>query len=75
MKRILSWLKHPIAYLMNRISARFIVGSLILVIIMMIAGGYWFYRFQQQQIYSEKYNELAYIADLKIDQIVTWQNE
>jgi len=75
MKRILSWFKHPFANLINRMSFRFIVGALILVIFVMIAGGYWFYRFQKQSIYSEKYYELAYIANLKANQIVAWQNE
>ena len=75
MKRSLSWFKRPFAYLMNRMSIRFIVGGLILVILLMIAGGYWFYRFQKQSIYTEKYNELAHIGNFKVNQIVAWQNE
>lgn len=75
MKRILSWFKRLFTNLMKRMSARFIVGFLILAVLMMIAGGYWFYRFQKQSIFSEKHNELGYIADLKVKQIVAWQNE
>jgi PAS domain S-box-containing protein len=75
MDRSLSLLKRPFTYLLNRISIRFIVGALILVILIMIAGGNWFYRFQKQSIYTDKYNEVAYIGNSKVTQIVAWQNE
>jgi two-component system cell cycle sensor histidine kinase/response regulator CckA len=40
-----------------------------------VAAGYLYYRDQRSQIEREKKNELAAIADLKINQIIRWRHE
>jgi PAS domain S-box-containing protein len=46
-----------------------------LVSILLIAGSYIYYRYEERAIRNEKYNELKSIAELKINQIVRWREE
>jgi PAS domain S-box-containing protein len=46
-----------------------------LVGILLIAGSYIYYRYEERAIRNEKYNELKSIAELKINQIVRWREE
>ena len=52
---------------------------LIIVFLLFIAGilvtGFFFYQSQQQHIKTDAKNNLAAIADLKVDQIDQWRNE
>jgi PAS domain S-box-containing protein len=43
--------------------------------ILLVTGGYIYYRYEEKKIRSEKYNELKAIAELKINQITQWQKE
>jgi PAS domain S-box-containing protein len=56
-------------------SMRALVGVFSVVALLIAAGGYWFYRHETETIRSHKYNDLKAIADLKVNQIVTWRNE
>jgi PAS domain S-box-containing protein len=46
-----------------------------MVSILLIAGGFVYYRYEAKTIRNEKYNELKVIADLKISQITQWRDE
>ena len=43
--------------------------------ILIIIGGYFYYRYEKNVIRQEKLNEIKTIAKLKIDQITSWQSE
>ena len=43
------------------------------VVLGLVAGGYWLYRMEAQRIRHVKYQELAAIGDLKVGQIVQWR--
>jgi len=60
-KRLLS--KKPFIYLTLALS------------LLIVVGGVFFYRYQLNQIRTDKYNELKTIAELKTDQITTWMKE
>jgi PAS domain S-box-containing protein len=43
--------------------------------ILVIAGGYYYYRIEENRIKEEKHGVLKAIADLKINQIIQWRKE
>src|SRR4030042_1227430 len=45
------------------------------IFILIISGGYFYYRYEKYAIRQEKYSELKTIADLKISQIMQWREE
>ena len=45
------------------------------VFILIISGGYFYYRFEKKIIRQEQYSNLKTIADLKIHQITNWREE
>jgi PAS domain S-box-containing protein len=47
----------------------------ILLSILLIIGGFLYYRYEEKKILTEKYNELKAIAGLKINQIEQWRIE
>ena len=51
------------------------VAVFALVSMAIMAGGLAYYRYEQDYIRREKYQELAAIADLKIRQILDWRRE
>jgi len=53
----------------------FLITVFILFVVGILVTGLLFYRAQQQQIKTDAQNNLAFIADLKVDQIVQWRNE
>ena len=56
--------------------ARRIWAVILFVIVLgVIASGYWFYRVSVQRIRLDKYNELAAIGKLKAGQIAQWRQE
>ena len=54
---------------------RFWVVVFALVSLGVMAGGLAYYRYEQDHIRQEKYQELAAIADLKVRQILEWRRE
>ena len=54
---------------------RFWVAVFALVSLGVMAGGLAYYRYEQNHIRREKYQELAAIADLKVRQILEWRRE
>jgi signal transduction histidine kinase len=49
--------------------------AIVLVIAILVAGGYVYYRTEVGRIQREKYDEIAAIADLKARQIEQWRKE
>jgi len=45
------------------------------ILVLIIAGGYLYYRYEKNAILQEKYMDLKMIADLKTEQIVHWREE
>jgi PAS domain S-box-containing protein len=45
------------------------------LLISVFITAFFYYRFQQRRIVDERQNELAAIADLKVQQITQWRNE
>ena len=54
---------------------RWLIAAFTLVMLALLAGGVWFYRAQEQRLQQEAKAQLESIAQLKVDQIVTWQAE
>ncbi|MEI6668498.1 MAG: histidine kinase dimerization/phospho-acceptor domain-containing protein [Acidobacteriota bacterium] len=54
---------------------QFLTVSLSLLVVALAAGGYIFYRWEARSIQSQKYNEIAAIAQMKVDQILNWKHE
>jgi len=52
-----------------------LIAFLIGLTLIFCTGGYVFYRDQKMTMILEKYNELAAISKLKVNQIVNWRNE
>jgi PAS domain S-box-containing protein len=46
-----------------------------IVSLLLVTGGYLFYRREERAIRSEKYHELHAIAELKVNQIIEWRSE
>jgi PAS domain S-box-containing protein len=57
-----------------RLKWQFILLTILLSILLII-GGFLYYRYEAKTIRKEKYNELKVIADLKISQITEWCDE
>jgi PAS domain S-box-containing protein len=45
------------------------------IFILIISGGYFYYRYEKKIIRQEQYSNLKTIADLKIDQIINWRQD
>ena len=45
------------------------------IFILIISGGYFYYRYETKIIRQEQYSDLKTIADLKINQILEWREE
>ena len=56
-------------------SRRTLALFLALIALMLVVGGYGFYRFETKRIRLEKFNELAAIGELKAGQIADWREE
>ena len=52
---------------------RWLAAALFLAVILLLAGGAWFYRVQERQLTSHAEKELQSIAQLKADQIAAWR--
>jgi len=57
-----------------RLKWQFIVLA-VLVSVLLIIGGFIYYKYEERTIRNEKYNELKAVAELKINQIVQWRKE
>ncbi len=51
------------------------VALLIGVTLVLLVGGFWYYRAERERIRTEKYQEIAAIAALKAGQIQAWRQE
>jgi len=47
----------------------------ILIFILILSGGYLYYRYEKNAIRQEKYTDLKMISELKAQQIVSWREE
>ena len=54
---------------------RWLAAALAILIIAVMAGGYWFYRDQNQTARKTAQEQLGSIAQLKVSQIVQWRAE
>lgn len=54
---------------------RWLMAVLILTLLILLAGGTWFYRSQQRQLRQRAERNLQAIAQLKMNQIVAWRAE
>ena len=54
---------------------RWMIVGLILMLLILIAGGTWFYRFQKRAMRLEVEDNLSTIAQLKVAQITSWRGE
>ena len=57
---------------MNRFQ-RSLIAVLVLAIVVLLAGGYWFYSAQNKFLRKEAEKELETIASLKVEQIANWR--
>ena len=53
----------------------FLITVFLLFVTGILVTGFLFYQSQQQHIKTDAQNNLAAIADLKVDQIDQWRNE
>ncbi len=61
--------------LITKLSLPIIVVSFLLVVAIIIAGGYFAYVIQERAIVNNRYYELSAIKTLKVKQIVEWRKE
>ena len=54
---------------------RWLLITLALVVLALLAGGYWFYRAQRLELWRQAEEGLQATAQLKADQIATWRKE
>lgn len=54
---------------------RYAIILALLISLFIMFTGYYYYRYEENRIRNEKYNELQAIARLKIDQIVQWKKD
>ena len=54
---------------------RFLTGAIALLALVLISGGYLYYRWEATRIQAQKFDEIAAIANLKVDQILRWRRE
>ena len=59
----------------QNVSPRWLVAILALAVLVLLAGGVWFYRSQEQQLRQHAEEQLEAIADLKVNQIASWRAE
>jgi signal transduction histidine kinase len=52
---------------------RWLIAILAGVLLVMPAGGYWFYQGQEQRVRQEAEEQLQAVAQLKVDQIAEWR--
>ena len=55
--------------------SRWLIAIHVITIILLVAGGAWFYRTQERDLRQHAADELQAIAQLKVDQISTWRAE
>ena len=53
----------------------FVIALTALISFLLIIGGYYYYNYWKNKIEQEQYEALKAIADLKIQEIVSWQHE
>jgi two-component system, cell cycle sensor histidine kinase and response regulator CckA len=53
----------------------FLITVFLFLVVGILVTGFFFYKAQQKHIKTEAQNNLAAIADLKVDQIIRWHNE
>jgi two-component system, cell cycle sensor histidine kinase and response regulator CckA len=53
----------------------FLAALAAVTVVALAAGGYAYYVHEVSAVRAERYDELAAIADLKVEQIVAWRNE
>ena len=56
-------------------SANYLILIFVILTILLSIGGNLLYRYQKKNISIEKYDELASISKLKVDQIVEWRKD
>jgi len=59
----------------KRATPWFLITVFLLLVTSILVTGYFFYQAQQRHIKAEAQNNLAAIADLKVDEIVRWHNQ
>lgn len=61
----------------NKISLNknFIILLNVLLVLILSAGGYFYYKYEEKRIYKDVCKELSTISKLKSEQIVIWRNE
>lgn len=55
--------------------SRWLMAIVVTAMIVLLAGGVWFYRSQQHELQQQAEDELQAVAQLKVDQIVAWRAE
>ena len=56
-------------------SPRWLIATLALALLILLAGGAWFYTSQEQQLRQKAEDDLLAIAELKASQIAAWRGE
>ena len=56
-------------------SSKALIFAFVIVIAIIITGGYFLYTTQINSIINDSYNDLAAIKNLKVKQITDWRNE
>ena len=54
---------------------RGVLGVFSVIILVLCAGAFWFYNIRSQAIHREAEEDLAVIAQMKVDQIAEWRRE
>ncbi|MCF8231188.1 MAG: PAS domain S-box protein [Bacteroidales bacterium] len=57
------------------ISRKHVVGLIVLFSLLLVAGGYFYYKYKTREIRQEKHQDLATIAKMKAGQINQWRKE
>ena len=57
------------------INRKHVVGLIVLFSLLIVAGGYFYYKYKTREIRLEKHGDLAAIAEMKAGQINQWRKE
>ncbi|MCF8338199.1 MAG: PAS domain S-box protein [Bacteroidales bacterium] len=57
------------------INRKHVVGLIVLFSLLIVSGGYFYYKYKTEEIRQEKHQDLAAIAKMKADQISQWRKE
>ena len=56
-------------------ASRWILAAIIVLILVLISAGVWFYQSQKQSMRQVMIRDLSAVAQLKVDQLVSWRAE